>query len=68
MDDELKAIGEVTGKCHSQDVYNLDGTVLFRIWSLECSLAKSYEPGLKVHKSRMTIAVCGNADGSGKVR
>jgi hypothetical protein len=68
MDDELRAIRKVIGKYHPRDVYSLDETALFCTRSPKRSLATSSKPGLKVLKSRVTIAVCGEADGSDKVR
>jgi NAD(P)H-flavin reductase len=68
MDKELKVVRQVTGTYHPCDVYNRDETALFWKRSPERSLATSSEPGHKALKSHVTIAVCGNGDGSDKVR
>jgi hypothetical protein len=67
MEDELKAIREITRQYSPRDTYNADETALFCRRSPMRSLATASEPGQKVQKSRITIAVCGNADGSDKV-
>jgi hypothetical protein len=68
MNEAPKTIHEVTDTYNPRDVYNVDETALFWKRSPERSLATSQEPGLKMLKSRVTIAVCGNADGSDKVQ
>jgi hypothetical protein len=53
---------------NKQDIYNLDETALFWKMMPERSLATESASGVKVQKSCITLAVCGDADRSDKVR
>jgi hypothetical protein len=68
MNEALKTIRKVTGTYDPRDVYNLDETALDWKRSPERSLATRQEPELKMLKRLVTIAVCGNTDGSDKVQ
>ncbi len=67
MEQDLEKLHVITAKFQKRDIYNLDETALFWKKSPERSLATMSAPGLKIQKNRVTITVCGNADGSDKV-
>jgi hypothetical protein len=67
MEEHVK-LCKITALYKKRDTYNIDETALFWKKTTEQSLATTSAPGLKVQKSRVTLAVCGNADGSDKVR
>jgi hypothetical protein len=68
MEQELVKLRSICARYKKRDTYNIDETALFWKKTPERSLATHSAPGLKVQKSRVTIAVCGNADGSDKVK
>jgi hypothetical protein len=67
MEQDLEKLRVIRAKFRKRDIYNLDETALFWKKSPERLLSTMSAPGLKVQKNRVTIAVCGNADGSDKV-
>ncbi len=67
MEQDLEKLRVITAMFRKRDIYNLDETALFWKKSPERLLSTLSAPGLKVHKNRVNIAVCGNADGSDKV-
>ncbi len=67
MDLELQVLREIYRRYNEEDIYNLDKTRLHRKMIAKRSLATCVEPGLKPENGWVTVAVCGNADGSDKV-
>lgn len=63
MPELLKKIGQY----ELRDVFNMDETGLFYCMAPDRTIASRQIAGLKKNKTRMTIAFCGNADGSEKL-
>jgi hypothetical protein len=68
MEQELVKLRSICAQYKKCDTYNINKTALFWKKTPERSLAIYSAPRLKVHKSKVTIAMCGNADGSDKVK
>jgi hypothetical protein len=63
----LKNLRQITSCYKAQDIYNMDETGLYWKATPERTLATQALPGSKAQKSRIILAVCGNADGSDKI-
>ena len=65
--EEMKDIRLLAGEYEEQDVYNMDETGLFWRQSPSAGLSTGPRASVQVNKSRITLALCCNADGSDRL-
>ncbi len=63
---ELHELRELTRRYNACNTYNMDETALFWKATPGQTLSTRASPGVKMEKARVTLAVCGHADGSDK--
>ncbi|KAI7949502.1 hypothetical protein MJO28_008323 [Puccinia striiformis f. sp. tritici] len=67
IDEERKRVSELVQGFTRKDIWNMDETGLFYLMPPDRGLAKEKCSGLKASKTRITIAVTTNSDGSEKL-
>lgn len=63
----LPDLKETIARFHPRDVFNMDETGLFYCMAPDRTIAARQLAGMKKEKTRMTVALCANADGSEKL-
>jgi hypothetical protein len=63
----VEALRGVSGQYHPANVFNMDETAFFYKFMPRCSYVLNAAPALKQDKSRVTVVVCTNANGTEKL-